>query len=439
MSKYVLTDDDVTWFNDAGFDREFKWHIEPDDEDEPLIEPLLQTHVEPLHRIRAKDTQPRWIVRGVIPSGISLLFGDKGSFKTSVALSIALSIASGRPWLGRYQVRKGRVLYLAAEGAPDKRIAAYKESYMLSDDDLRNIWRLPAVPGVLRRLPKEISARQARAKKAEEMALRHVGYFTDEERLQLYKEDAAAEADPRHSAEAYEAKRAHYQQLAEVFEREQAFRPDFIVMDTFSNYFDAKDGKENDNDDVRTYLRKLTTLAKSYGASVLIVHHTGNDKTKPRGATALEAWVDSSFRLRSQGDGLLLEPQKHPREEEAPPALYLTKAKVEIPLTDEGREALIAIGEEPIPDSAIVVVSGEPHERSGRRVTDTTKAPDENRIVTFLKSNNSTEGQRSSAIESATGLKGGTFQRQMKKATESGQVEKVGKGRYRLVQLPAAA
>lgn len=70
---------------------------------------------------------PVWLLDEVIPEkGYSILYGPPGSFKTFLALDIALSIATGKPW-HHHAVHAGRVLYCMGEGSfdADKRIDAW--------------------------------------------------------------------------------------------------------------------------------------------------------------------------------------------------------------------------------------------------------------------------------------------------------------------------
>lgn len=56
-------------------------------------------------------------VRDVIPAGeTTLLFGERNVYKSFLAMSLGLAVASGEPWYGR-EVTQGNVLYLAGEGA----------------------------------------------------------------------------------------------------------------------------------------------------------------------------------------------------------------------------------------------------------------------------------------------------------------------------------
>lgn len=59
-----------------------------------------------------RDTpEVAWLVDGILPVGRSLMLtGDAGSGKSWVALDLALAVDRGRPWLGRFQTRQGRVL-----------------------------------------------------------------------------------------------------------------------------------------------------------------------------------------------------------------------------------------------------------------------------------------------------------------------------------------
>jgi AAA domain len=66
-----------------------------------------------------QTTPVRWLVKGLLPeSGIGILAGQWGSFKTTAALDLAVSVMTGQAFAGQYKVkRKGAVLYFAVEGA----------------------------------------------------------------------------------------------------------------------------------------------------------------------------------------------------------------------------------------------------------------------------------------------------------------------------------
>lgn len=71
-----------------------------------------------------ESPEHRWLVEGYWPaSGVGVVGGHPKSLKTWWALELAVSVATGTPCLGQFQVRKpGRVLiYLAEDSLPDIR------------------------------------------------------------------------------------------------------------------------------------------------------------------------------------------------------------------------------------------------------------------------------------------------------------------------------
>jgi hypothetical protein len=66
-----------------------------------------------------KPMPPRWLVKSILPeTGIGILSGQWGSYKTTTALDLSVSAMTGLPFAGQYKVkRKGAVLYFAMEGS----------------------------------------------------------------------------------------------------------------------------------------------------------------------------------------------------------------------------------------------------------------------------------------------------------------------------------
>ena len=82
---------------------------------------------------------PAPLIGNVIDQGTcALLYGNRGTYKSFIALDWALSVATGRPWQGR-PTQQRRVLYVAAEGAFGfkGRTAAWEVGWQrqVSDDD----------------------------------------------------------------------------------------------------------------------------------------------------------------------------------------------------------------------------------------------------------------------------------------------------------------
>src|SRR5262249_46295895 len=71
---------------------------------------------------------PEWLVDGLVgQNALVVLFGPPGVGKSFLALDLALSIATGRPWLGR-KTTQGGVVYVYAEGTSElkHRAAAWR-------------------------------------------------------------------------------------------------------------------------------------------------------------------------------------------------------------------------------------------------------------------------------------------------------------------------
>ncbi len=74
---------------------------------------------------------PSMLIEGVMPSASNaILSGRDSTYKTFVAIDMALHIATGRQWQG-HEVEQGKVLYIAGEGAYGigKRINAWEEHH----------------------------------------------------------------------------------------------------------------------------------------------------------------------------------------------------------------------------------------------------------------------------------------------------------------------
>ena len=63
-------------------------------------------------------TPLRWLIKGILPeTGAALVAGQWGTFKTTVALDVSVSVMTELPFAGRHRVkRRGAVLYIALEG-----------------------------------------------------------------------------------------------------------------------------------------------------------------------------------------------------------------------------------------------------------------------------------------------------------------------------------
>lgn len=183
----------------------------------------------------ARRPPPRWLVKGLIQAdSLALLTGTYRSFKSFIALDIALSLASGRPVLGNKDwqpVEPQKVLYLCGEGSADLgvRYRAYTKARLTGSIDRCGF--IDDVP--------------------------QIDDFTSPEFVAL--------AD------------AH----------------DVIVIDTLARITVGID--ENSNADIGRVVAVLDGLRKGRERplTVIVVHHTGKNGQEPRGASALAAAADT--------------------------------------------------------------------------------------------------------------------------------------------------
>ena len=207
---------------------------------------------------------PEILIDGLIDHGtVTKLVGESGKGKSFVAIDWSLCIAAGRRWQGR-RVRRGRVLYIAAEGAfgLKKRIQAWTRIH----------GPVPADSFVL--IP-----------------------------------DAVQLADA-----------GHLQALIKV-----AKDFDVVVIDTLART--SAGLEENSAKDMGVYMNnayKVRDSAREAGATVLIVHHTGYDIKRARGSSALFANGDGEILIES-GDphDLMTMTVKKRKDGEAGHPLYM--------------------------------------------------------------------------------------------------------------------
>ncbi|MGR5321154.1 AAA family ATPase [Vibrio sp. DNB22_19_1] len=84
------------------------------------------------------DLNLAWLVKDFFPlMSFGVIFGSSGAFKSFLAIDIACSIATGQAWNGK-RVRKGAVLYVAAEGQLNisRRIRAWEVANNIQADNV---------------------------------------------------------------------------------------------------------------------------------------------------------------------------------------------------------------------------------------------------------------------------------------------------------------
>ena len=186
--------------------------------------------------------QPEWLVDGIFPQGLSVMFGAPKAGKSYLALSMAWSIATGQPWFSRNRGREPQqVLYLAGEGVGDLRLRA---EALLEHTNIHPGGRLSWWP---------VSLQLSNA--------------TDAARLRLEVEKIGAKV---------------------------------VIVDTWARYAGVRD--ENDAAQTQQAVNALEALTRE-GVSVVVVHHASKQGVM-RGSSALAGAVEAAVRVEiNDGSG----------------------------------------------------------------------------------------------------------------------------------------
>jgi hypothetical protein len=190
-----------------------------------------------LGELREHSHASPWLIKHVLPGeSIGMLYGGSGTFKSFIAIDMALHIAHGLPWLGR-RTRQGSVVYIAAEGGS-------------------GLW------------PRICAWHRSRRLHYEKTPLHVVPVALD------LKTDAW--------------------RVVESAQAKGLEQPSLVIVDTLSQTFA---GEENNAGEVAAYFREIgTRFRELWKCAVLIIHHTGHIATeRPRGSSAMRANLDFMF------------------------------------------------------------------------------------------------------------------------------------------------
>lgn len=206
--------------------------------------------------ISKKMEQPTWLVEGIWQKGTyGMIAGEPKTYKSVQATDLALSVASGRPFLNYFPVRTiGNVLYVQEENGEStvqdrvNKIASSKG--LLIDGSLP-----PSVPI----------------------------YFSNNYGINLTDNDSRT-----------------------LLERTiQQINPVLLVLDPL--YMMLGDADENSAKEVGSVLRWLTYIRNQYGCTIVVCHHynkssssSGNARggQRVRGSSAFHGWVESALYVK---------------------------------------------------------------------------------------------------------------------------------------------
>ena len=191
--------------------------------------------------------RPRWLVKKVIPeTGIGVIYGDSGTFKSFLTLDLLAHIAHGREWFG-FKVRPAPTIYIPYEGqgGVPKRVEA---------------WRLAETQ---RRLaPPQLASTPA------DDALTNIGVIVEPLKLR---------------------EQADRDKLVKTL-TDRGEAGGVLCIDTLAH---ASAGLDENSSEMGEMITALQDLQRRLGGVVLVVHHSGKDPTKGmRGWTGIRAAMD---------------------------------------------------------------------------------------------------------------------------------------------------
>ncbi len=232
---------------------------------------------------------PQWLIKGLVEADtLAQLFGQSGAGKSFISIDWACCVATGEPWQGK-TVQQGSVIYLAGEGHGGlaRRFRAWGQH--------RGICLVDAP------------------------------LFVSKTAAALMDEESA------------KAVTAAVNQVAESYGQ-----PALIVVDTLARNLGP--GDENSNADVGKFIKALDQMRERFGATVLIVHHTGHmEQARARGASSLRAAVDHEYQAESRAGGVVKITAHKMKEGELPEPIWLAMHQVQVGDDKEGKPVHSAV------------------------------------------------------------------------------------------------
>lgn len=195
-------------------------------------------------------TAPEWLVKGFVErNSFGVLYGAFGTAKSFAALDYAFSIGTGTATFHGAETKAGPVIYVAGEG-----------------------WQ-----GLVRRLRAWEFIRGRSVRDAPVYFSNAPANLCDAEFF-LYVKDAVTAI------------------------AEQGAAPSLIIIDTWSRNLA---GDENSSLDSARAVQALDELRAPYDCAVMVVHHSGWDKSRTRGSTVLMAAADYAFSITKEKDSAI--------------------------------------------------------------------------------------------------------------------------------------
>lgn len=199
-----------------------------------------------------EDLPKETFIKGVFGVGeFTMLSGKPGTGKSVVVTDMACHVAAGKDWDGR-KVKQGLVVYVAAErkDLTKRRMLAFRKTHGLGHIPLAVIsGRIDMTTGL---------------KDAEELSA-----------------------------------------AITKLEQDCGQKCSWVIIDTLTRVFGP--GDQNASKDMGRFIASCDTIMESVGAALTVIHHTGHQGDRAKGAIDLDGAVDASFMVKKEAGGYILE------------------------------------------------------------------------------------------------------------------------------------
>lgn len=180
-----------------------------------------------------KLPKPEWLIKGVLPKGLVVVYGPSGSGKSLIVQDWGWCMASGRKWFGK-DITKGRMLYVAGEG---------HEGLQLR----RGAWMSDRAAGT-------------------------DGWYCIPDPVDILNP-------------------SNVDELSAWIDKHGA---SVVALDTLAM---TMGGNENETPDMNRYVQVCRQIRARHNVTVIVIHHTGVDQTRMRGNQSLFAAADTVIRV----------------------------------------------------------------------------------------------------------------------------------------------
>jgi hypothetical protein len=205
-------------------------------------------------------TTPGWQVEGFwMKHSHGIVAGEPKSFKSTLVMDLALSIATGEPFLGKYPVDKsGPVLYIQNENA-----------HWIMKDRFEKMLKHKGVVGKIHRSKDKLNVT-----------------FPPAVPFYMINQQSFMLSNPEHQ-----------EYLEDLIKR---MKPELVVLDPLYLMFD---GDVASAQDLFPILQWLLYLKNTYNVGILVIHHYNKSGESKRGgqrmlgSTTLHGWIESAWYL----------------------------------------------------------------------------------------------------------------------------------------------